>query len=145
MTGRQRRARDAGSITLELTLVTPVIIFVILGTIVFAGRVVDARSDIASAAGDGARAASIQRSQQAALQAAEQAVQDTLNNEGVNCRDQENLTSVAFDGGFERGSYVTVTIECTVNAGDLSFHAIPGQMTISTSASEIIDEHRSAG
>lgn len=150
------RSRDGGSVSLELALLVPVI-FSLLVLIVFAGRIVDARGDVTSAAGDAARAASIERSWSEAQTAALNAVDDTLATEGVQCSGgvDPDVEVLGLDGGpasnaeFGPGNYVRVTVHCDVELSDLpdDFPGINLAATVPASAEaiEIVDQHRGEG
>lgn len=149
--GRQRlQGSDRGTISLELALLVPVI-FSLLVLIVFAGRVVDARGDVTSAAGDGARAASIERGWSAAQTAALDAVEDTLATEGVQCNGgiETEVDVLPAGADFGPGNYVRVTVHCDVELSDLP-DDLPGLNLAATvpanaEATEIVDQHRGEG
>lgn len=149
MNPSRRRRDENGTISLELALLTPVLLFGLLQLIVFAGRASSARSDVVSAAGDGARAASLQRSLGAAHSAATEAVNGTLTAEGVGCRGEAEVHTGVQPGAadttsFEGGNYVLVEVVCEVDLDDLFFLDLPMSRTFREEAVEVIDVHRSA-
>lgn len=140
------RRRDDRGATTEMVILTPAILL-LMNFIVFAGRFVDARSDVISSAKDGARAASIQRNEPAARSIAEQTIHATLESESIECDGGEDI-DVAFepDGAFEPGNFVVVEVSCGVEYSDLSFLTVPAAVTTQTyTAIEVIDEHRGDG
>lgn len=144
----RRAGRDRGSVTAEMVLITPLVL-VMLQFLVFAGRFVDARGDVVSAARDAARAASIQRNATAASTVAQATVDATLDREGIRCAGPPDVAVSASgphgSGGFESGNFVRVRVECQVRYADLAWVAIPGARASDHTAVEIIDVHRSAG
>src|SRR3546814_12085025 len=74
-----------GSASLELVLVTPVVLILLL-FVVCAGRLAEARADVDRAARDAARAASIARDPSSAEDAGTSAASATLESGGIRCR-----------------------------------------------------------
>lgn len=148
MTVRRRCSGDRGGVTTELVLITP-LIMLLLQFVVFAGRFVDARSDVVSAARDGARAASIQRDAGDASVMAQQTVDDTLTGEGIECTNDAPTVAVSYSGsngggGHAPGNFVHVTVTCGVKLNGLGWLDL-GTRTSQHEAVEVIDEFRSAG
>ena len=75
-----------------------------------AGRMVDARSDVVSAANDAARVASLQATADAARAQAQLAAEDTLAGEGLSCRGGVRAV-VTTPRGFVRGGVVQVDVD----------------------------------
>ncbi|HEV7934174.1 MAG TPA: TadE family protein [Actinomadura sp.] len=136
-----RRERDRGSMALELTLVTPVLIaFMML--MVGVGRMVEAQSQIDGAARDGARAASVGRSRADAVAFADRAGRETLKTRdwcGGGPRIAPDLT------GWEPGGQVTVTVSCDVDLGGMSLIGLPGVKTMTGVATVPLDTFRRTG
>lgn len=131
------RALD-GSVSTELVLITPVLL-VLLGFVVFAGRLGGVQQRVLSAADEGARAASLRGDPDAGQTAATAAVEANLGDAGVECVD----LSVAVDtSAFRRGGHVTVTVRCAVGLDDVVFAGLPGSRQYEASASEVIDLYR---
>ncbi|WP_018504998.1 TadE/TadG family type IV pilus assembly protein [Parafrankia discariae] len=130
---------DAGSAAIELTLLAPLIILLLL-LIVYAGRAVNARGQVDTAAHTAARAASIARSPAQAVAAAEQAVApDPAGSDGP-CT---ALTVQVDTSQFRPGGVVRATVECRLDQSDLAAGLpIPGQRTLTTTASAPIDVYR---
>ena len=107
-------------ITTELVIVLPILV-AFLFMLVLAGRLTDARSDVVGAANDAARAASLQRNQDAAQAQAQAAARDTVAGERLSCRREGPTVEVdtvrsGTEGEvapFGRGADVRVTVTCT--------------------------------
>jgi Flp pilus assembly protein TadG len=139
----RRRAADGGLVTTEFVLVMPLLI-AFLFLLLAAGRMVDARSDVVSAAGDAARVASLQPSHGAAQTQAQLAAEDTLAGEGLSCQGGVRVVVTA-PQGFARGGVVQADVACDVDTGDLGLltDAIGAVVTVRETAREPIDTYRS--
>ena len=135
---RRPQSRERGSAAAELVLVTP-LLFLLLLVAVAAGRLVQARLDVDSAAQQAARAASLARTPQAAGAQAQQVAQAALAGQSVTC-DPAVITPDT--GDFTPGGEVTVQVSCTVHLSGLGLLRIPGSETITASASSPIDVYR---
>lgn len=124
-----------GSVATELILLTPVLL-VLLGFVVFAGRLGGVQQRVLSAADEGARAASLRGDPDAGRSAAVAAVEANLVDAGVECADL--MVEVDTDD-FRRGGHVTVTVRCAVGLGDVVFAGLPGSREYEASATEVID------
>lgn len=136
---RQPRDRDRGQAAAELVLVTPFLLLLLLFAVA-AGRLVQARLDVDSAAQQAARAASLARTPEAASAQAQQVAQDALTGQSVTC-DPAAVTPDTAD--FVPGGEVTVHVTCTVHLSDLSLLHVPGAETVTATASAPIDVYRS--
>ena len=135
---RRPQSRDRGSAAAELVLVTP-FLFLLLLFAVAAGRLVQGKLDVDSAAQQAARAASEARTPAAASAQAQQVAQAALARQSVTC-DPAVITPDL--GDFTPGGVVTVQVSCTVQLSGLSLLHIPGSETITASASSPIDVYR---
>jgi Flp pilus assembly protein TadG len=135
---RRPGSRERGSAAAELVLVTP-FLFLLLLFAVAAGRLVQARLDVGSAAQQAARAASLARTPAAASAQAQQVAQAALAGQSVTC-DPAVITPEL--GDFTPGGEVTVTVSCTVHLSDLSLLRIPGSETITATFAAPIDVYR---
>lgn len=132
--------RDRGSASLELVLLTPVLLALLL-LVVTAGRYGAARADVDAASRDAARAASIERSPAAAQDAAEAAALTRLRERSVVCRD----FALALDlSDFRAGGSVSATVSCDVALGDVSGLSLPGTMGFESTFSHPVDTFRGA-
>lgn len=129
---------ERGSATLELVLVTPVLLVMLL-FVVFLGRLGEARNDVDRAARDAARAASIARSAEEADTAGRDAARSTLESGGVSCRQLDVVVDTA---QFSAGGDVSATVTCTVDLADVAALTVPGAKTLSSSFTEPVDAYR---
>ncbi len=129
---------DRGNAATETVLVVPVILVIVM-FVVFTGRISSTDDDIAGAARDGARAASLERTADDATAAATETVTDTLVTNRVRC---DNLRVDVDTSGFARGGAVAVDVHCTVSLADVIGLALPGSATRSAHAVEVIDQYR---
>lgn len=106
-------ARESGINTLEVVLMTPVIVFALL-LMVGAGLVVNAKGDLGSASSDAARMGSLQRSVGAANSQAAATADDDLQG-AITCTDNKNGTPDVEPSGFAAGGLFTVTVVCHVS------------------------------
>lgn len=137
MTGARPRGGDAGAAAIELVIVTPALIL-LLCLIAFAGRMVDAESDVVGAGRDAARAASIARSLDGARTAAADAAEATLRGEGLDCR---GGVRVFGPDDFRAGAPFTVRVECDVALSDLTLIPV-GSQTLTAEVVEVVDLYR---
>jgi len=132
---------ERGSGSVEAAIVVPALgAFIVL--LIFAGRVSIAHQSLQSAAAEGARAASMERTGDAAVQRAQDVVTATLANQGLQC----TSTSVEVDAdGFAARvgtlASVTVTVTCHVDLTDLMV-PLPGTRTIMAAVTSPIDQWR---
>ncbi len=131
-------SRERGSAAAELVLVTPLLILFLLFAVA-AGRLVQGKLDVDSAAQQAARAASLARTPQAASAQAQQVAQAALAGQSVSC-DPAVITPDL--GDFVPGGEVTVTVTCTVRLSDLSLLHIPGSETITATFTSPVDTYR---
>jgi Flp pilus assembly protein TadG len=132
------QSRERGSAAAELVLVTPLLILLLL-LAVAAGRLVQGKLDVDSAAQQAARAASEARTPQAASAQATQVAQAALAGQSVSC---DPAVITADTGDFVPGGEVTVTVTCTVRLSDLSLLHVPGSETITSTFTSPIDTYR---
>lgn len=112
----ERIREDRGETTLEFAILMPIVLIMIVA-VMYAGRLTGTESTVTDAAQAGARAASLARDPGEAAAAGQAAAQATLPLGGVQCVSSSvNVdTSEWFDPGF-----VTVTVTCNVETGDLA-------------------------
>ena len=127
-----------GSASLELVLVTPVVLLLLL-LVVCAGRLAEARADVDRAARDAARAASIARDPSSAEDAGTSAASATLESGGISCRSLDVSVDVS---RFTTGGTVATTVSCTVDLADLAELRVPGTRTLTATFVEPIDTFR---
>lgn len=134
-----RLARDGGSVTVEMAaLVLPLAVLMMLFAI-FSTRLAGTRLDLNSTAAAAARAASLERSPQAAHDAAAEAAAADLASHRRTC----NPMAVTVDtSNFTPGGHVAVTVTCTMTTADLSGLRLPGTLRTSSTAHAVIDTWR---
>jgi Flp pilus assembly protein TadG len=139
--GRARwaAAGDGGFGVVEVILVAPVFVTLLLLVVVL-GRVQESGMDVTGAARDGARAASLSRTADAATAAARDAVMATLARQSLDCAGGPGTTVDV--SGFAPGGQVQVHVSCTVPLSDVDFTALPGHVTMSRTASSPIETFR---
>jgi Flp pilus assembly protein TadG len=144
---RQRGGTDAGSATVELVLVAPVLVVFLL-FMVFAGRAVVAMGEVEAAARDAARAASLSRSAQAArLAAGRAAAADLFGNRLVACervavdvdttKFQPSRTATSATAGV-----VAVNVRCQMRTSDLTLLGLRGSQIVERRATAPVDAFR---
>jgi Flp pilus assembly protein TadG len=131
---------DRGSASVELVLVTPVLLVLLL-LVVALGRLADARAQVDGAARDAARAASIARGPDSARSQAEAAAGARLVEGGVTCRGLDVEVDL---GRFRAGGTVSATVTCDVDFGDLTLLGVPGSRAVAATSAEVVDVYRGA-
>jgi len=131
---------ERGSVTVELVLVTPLLILLLL-FVVALGRLASARIDVNGAAAQAARAASIARDPESASNAAKQTATAALADDHVTCA---NLAVATDTSGFSAGGTVAVTITCNVDLADLAGLRLPASTAISARSVSVVDTYRAA-
>ncbi len=141
MTSRSLRALcrdDRGSATVEMTLLTPLLIILLL-FIVFCGRLADSKLRLDDAAHQAARAASLARTVTQAHDDARATARAALTDAGITC---QSLIVTVDTAGLRPGSTVIVGIRCTVGLSDVALLGVPGSTTLSASFASPVDTYR---
>lgn len=127
---------ENGSATIELVLLTPVLMTLML-FVVLAGRSGEAQIEVRHAADQAARAASMvhPRSMQAV---AERVAREDLSKNGVGCTNSYIALSVT-ESGSSRS--VTVSVDCVVNRDGLDLLGL-GVRHVGADSTEVIDRWR---
>ncbi len=152
MTGRvqdfRTGRRDRGSTSLELAILTPVMIL-LLGFVVVVGRVAVANNTVTSVAGNAAREASLARSSGAAAAAASSSARTALAAQAVRCEGggavAVDVSGFAAAGAGAPGQSVVVTVDCLVSFSDLGIPGLPGSRTLTDRGVSPIDPNRGGG
>ena len=140
-------AGEGGSAAVELVIIAPVLILMLL-FVVFVGRLGWAKGEVDAAAKAGARAASLTRSPGMAQVAGRAAAADALSTSKLLCErtvvvaDTSHYDIVGAPALVQPGSFVTVTVTCTVRRSDLGLPFIPGTQSVTVDATEIVDEFK---
>lgn len=129
-----RRIRDVGSASVELVLITPVMVIFLL-LVVFGGRSVESSNDVKHAADQGARAASMVASSRMA-EVARRAVTDDLEARRVSCPAPVVDVRTSLEG-----RTVTVTVTCRADDRGLDLLDVPIR-SVSATSTEVIDRYR---
>jgi Flp pilus assembly protein TadG len=121
-----------------MVLVTP-LLMLFLFLIVAAGRLVQARLEVDSAARQAARAASLDRTPSAAAADATATAQAALASQHITC-DPLSVTPDLSD--FTPGGQVTVQVSCTVSLAGLGLLRLGGAETLTSTFASPIDFYR---
>ena len=128
---------ERGSLTLELALVVPALIFMVV-FISGAAAIVGARSDVDDAAWEAARAASLTRSPMAAELAARSAVDQRLAGERWSCAGKRVVVDVS---RFNPGGSVAVSVSCGLPLADAGLF-LPGATHLNARAVQPLDQYK---
>ena len=131
------RAQD-GSLTLELVILAPAILF-ILALVIAGGRVVIADQAVTQAAAQAARDASLQPTPTAATATARSRADSVLDGQGLGCSPQAvTVNAAALSAPAGQPGKVSVTVRCTVKWSDLGVPG-PGTRTLSATGTAPVD------
>lgn len=138
MSGARRRVRDdRGSAPIELAVLA-VVSFLFVLFIVFAGRLNVGSAHTEAAARSAARTISAARDPRTAVATAEADARATVREGSAMC------TSMGFSPQIS-ADRVEVTITCAVDLSEATLLSVPGSMTVSATADEVIDRYRESG
>ncbi|MFC1411735.1 TadE/TadG family type IV pilus assembly protein [Streptacidiphilus sp. N1-12] len=134
---------EQGSFAIEAAILVPALLLFLL-MVIAAGRVETAGGVVDAAAREGARSASLTRTTDAAIQAAQDSAATTLNQEGVSCRNQQlaEVDTRDFAPPVGQTGRVTVTVRCTVSLADLAVPGLPGSITMTSTFTSVVDAYR---
>lgn len=130
---------QAGTGTIELVIVTPVILMM-LCLIVGLGRAADARGRLTGAVRDAARAASLAATPAAAAQAARDTALADLIGAGLECRQPQVNTDTS---AWRPGGQVRVQVRCALDLSALVVSGLPGHRTLTADATVPLDRYTS--
>jgi hypothetical protein len=133
---RRRPSGDEGSLALEFALIAPAL-FALLALVFAYGRVAQVNGTIEAGTRDAARSASMARSGDEALGAADAAVRDAV---GTGTCDR--TLDVRLEGGFEPGFPITVVARCTYTLADLGLPGAPGSVDVESRFTSPVDPNR---
>lgn len=133
-----KRRTEAGGVTVEMTILAPLLILLLLLVVGF-GRIVLAREQVDAAARDASRAASLVRSAGAASAAADTAARASLEEGSVSCRNADVTVDTS---SFQPGGWVAVDVTCAVDMADLSLLRLPGSKLVHSRFVSTIDTYR---
>ena len=132
------RSPERGTAAVEFVLVTPVFLGLLL-LIVGLGRIAESRGLVVGAARDAARAASQQRTPEAARDAADRAARNDLTAAGRPCQQMNVTTDIA---SFATGGLVRVRVACTAGLADLAGIGLPGSKTLRATSTAPLERYR---
>lgn len=132
-------SRDAGGMAAELAVLAPVLVLCML-FVVFAGRLGQAQQDVAQAAAEAARAASLERGPQ--LVGVTGHVRRNLTAAGVACR---TLVVDTSSSDWRPGGRVQVDVRCDVDLSGVAGLGLPGRRSVEAQAVEVVDTYRGGG
>ena len=135
------RRGDVGSLTVELVVLTPILVVVALATLVF-GRVSEARQQVVEASRAGAEAAAVLPTVGTAQWVGAINAVVILIGRTHTCA---NVTVTTDTSRFEAGGAVTVRVACQVLLSDIGFPGIPGSTVVRATATAPLDPYRSVG
>ena len=135
---RPRRHIERGAMSMELVVLTPVLVGCILA-IAAGARFVEAADQVDAAAAVAARAASLEGSAAAASAAGRSAAQRSLAERGRSCA---HLTVHVDPGAFEAGGVVRATVTCRADLSDLTGFGLPGSKSFTATSVVPLETHR---
>jgi Flp pilus assembly protein TadG len=138
---RRARLGEQGSLTVELVILTPVLLLAVL-MVVASGRVAEAHQQVVEGARAGADVASVQRDGSGARIAAEVDATVGTSDHARTCGNRTVATDISH---FYPGGYVTVTVSCRVPLSDLAFPGLPGSTVVQATSTAPIDPYRAVG
>jgi Flp pilus assembly protein TadG len=124
---------------IEMVLLTPILIaFVLL--VVAGGRLVGRQGDVDSAARDGARAASLERTADSATAVGASVAAASL---PASFRDGTTCATASVDtSAWQPGGSVAVTIRCQVSYSGLGLIGLPGSAMVEGNSVAPLDQYR---
>ena len=125
---------DRGSVTIELVLFAPVFAL-LLAFVVLAGRVQAARADVEGTARSAARSITLSRDLDTGTATAEADARASLHVGSALCAEFAMTTDRTPD-------QVTVRLSCVVDLASAGALPVPGTMTVTGQATEVIDQYR---
>ncbi|WP_460337152.1 TadE family protein [Actinoallomurus acanthiterrae] len=135
---RRSTPPDAGTMALELAILTPVLVaFMML--MVGLGRIVEAQSQVDGAARDAARAASVARDRGSARVDADNAAKATMSDD-KRCRGGPKTDTDFRD--WRPGGQVSVAVRCDIDLGGLSLIGLSASRTMVGKATAPLDTLR---
>jgi Flp pilus assembly protein TadG len=128
-----------GSLTLELVILSPVIVLFVLLALSL-GRFELAREQVVGAARAAAEAASVVPSADQAESAARSAAAPVVGSQAHSCVQLNVSTDTSH---FVPGGYVRVVVSCQIDYGDLVIPGVPGHSVVQVVETAPIDPFRS--
>jgi Flp pilus assembly protein TadG len=131
-----------GSASIEAVVTVPAFALFV-GLIIFGGRTAATHQSVQTAAADGARVASLERTAGSARTAALRAATTSLSNQGVDCLDIDvTVQAGQFARPVGQDASVSVTVACRLDLSDLSVPGVPGSRLVTATMTSPIDTWR---
>lgn len=130
--------REAGFASLELVVLTPVLLLMLLLVVGF-GRLTHGRQIADQAAAAGARAASLDSDPVHAQQDGQQQARQILTQAGISC---QSFTATIDTSNFRAGGQVTAQVVCVTSLSDFGLVGFPGAKTLTASATAPLEQLR---
>ncbi|MFV0406704.1 MAG: TadE/TadG family type IV pilus assembly protein [Propioniciclava sp.] len=134
-----------GSVTVEFTVMVPVLLLLI-GLVVAGGRMAHAQRTVHQLSDSAARAASLARTPAQAQADADLVIHGDAQGAKLTCTGGGPSSSVDVSGfaqGLGTPAVVTVEVQCQVALSDLLLPVLPGVWSVTASASSPLDQFRS--
>lgn len=129
---------DDGFSEVELVMLAPIFLMLLM-LVIAAGRVQETRIQVQGVARDASRAGSLEQTNGAAKQSAENAITRSLAGSNLNCNNPgTNVTTDVTPGGS-----VNVQVACVVRLSDIGLPGLPGSVTLRAERESIIERYRS--
>lgn len=132
-----RRGDDTGSMAVEIVVLIPVLVMVMVLVVAF-GRYVNAEGDVQAVAREAVRAATLERDETSAREAA-QAAATAMVPDTVTC------APIVVTGDFVPGGLVTVDISCQVPWDNLGLIGLSGSGAVNATSTAPLDLYRRMG
>lgn len=133
---------ERGSEAIEAAIGVPAFVLFI-GMIIVAGRIAATHAAVSAAAEDGARSASIARTQAAAQTDGAAAAAASLTNQNITCQSMSiSVDARQFALPVGMPAQVTTTVTCVVPLADLAVPGMPGTRTVTETMSSPVDTYR---
>jgi Flp pilus assembly protein TadG len=134
---RTRERDDAGSMSVEIVLLTPLLAAFLLLVVAF-GRYVAVRGEVEAASRDAVRAASLERDLGSARAAATATANASLGGRWT-------CETIGLTGDFVAGGTIETELSCRVPVDDLGLLGLPGTVTVTATSSAPLDIYRRTG
>lgn len=135
-------ADERGSASLELVIWGPVLLL-LLGVVIFAGRVAQAGLTVDAAAGEAARAATAADTRAQAISRARDAAHTSFESAGLKCSTVDvSVDTSQWARPSGQAAIASATVSCQIELGDLVGVSVPGTKTVSSTATSALDTYR---
>lgn len=134
--------RQRGSLAVEFAILVPALVL-LFGLIIGGARTWLARTGVQHMAGAAARAASLERSPDAAQQAANRLAAQQAAASGMRCQQLSvHLDAAALAQPAGTTGRITARVDCQVPLGDIIVPGWPGTVAVSANAEAVVDTYR---